>query len=134
MSGAETGICCWETEEGGRARFAEEDSLAALDAATKSWNMGRGEWAQASPAHRIAKVQELVAELKPLRDQIINVLMWEICKTKADATKEFDRTMDFIAAAIAELRRDPTVGQGFSQWEVVSGVGVRARVCQTCSC
>jgi len=81
---------------GYQARFSEEDSLLALDAATKSWAMGRGEWAQATPAHRIAKVEELVTALKPLRDQIINVLMWEICKTKADATKEFDRTMDFI--------------------------------------
>merc|ERR1719201_1818998 len=35
--------------------------------------------------------------------------------------------MEFIALAIAELRKDPTVGQGFSQWEVVSGVGVRVR-------
>ena len=72
---------------GHQARFSEDDSLKALDAATKSWAMGRGEWAQTSPAVRIKKVEELVAELKPLRDQIINVLMWEICKTKADATK-----------------------------------------------
>jgi len=85
---------------GYQARFDEADSLKALDAATASWNMGRGEWAQATPAHRIAKVQELVAELMPLRDQIISVLMWEIAKTKADATKEFDRTMEFIADVI----------------------------------
>jgi len=100
---------------GYQARFAEEDSLAALDAATKSWNMGRGEWAQASPAHRIAKVQELVAELKPLRDQIINVLMWEICKTKADATKEFDRTMDFIADLIKTYKGMLESGNKFIQ-------------------
>merc|ERR1719201_2954037 len=35
--------------------------------------------------------------------------------------------MEFVAAVIAELRKDPTVGQGFAQWEVVSGVGVRVR-------
>ena len=35
--------------------------------------------------------------------------------------------MDFIAAAIAQLRKDPTVGQGFSEWDTVSGVGVRVR-------
>ena len=81
---------------GHQARFTEEDSLKALDAAVKSWNNGRGEWAQTSPAGRIAKIEQLVEELKPKRDEIINVLMWEICKTKADATKEFDRTMDFI--------------------------------------
>jgi len=85
---------------GYQARFDEADSLKALDAATRSWNAGRGEWAQSTPAHRIAKIEELVAELKPLRDQIINVLMWEICKTKADATKEFDRTMEFIRDVI----------------------------------
>ena len=63
---------------GYQARFDEADSLKALDAARKSWNMGRGAWAQATPAHRIAK----------------------ICKTKADATKEFDRTMDFVRDVI----------------------------------
>ena len=72
---------------GYQARFSEEDSLKALDAAVKSWNNGRGVWAQTSPAGRIAKIEELIAELKPKRDEIINVLMWEICKTKADATK-----------------------------------------------
>ena len=85
---------------GYQARFDEADSLKALDAARKSWNMGRGAWAQATPAHRIAKIEELIAELKPLRDTIINVLMWEVCKTKADATKEFDRTMDFVRDVI----------------------------------
>ena len=53
--------------------------------------------------------------------------MWEIAKNAGDAAKEFDRTMEFVDAVIAELRKDPTVGQGFSQWEVVSGVGVRVR-------
>ena len=72
---------------GHQARFSEEDSLKALDAAVRSWSNGRGAWAQTSPAGRIAKIQELVKELKPKRDEIINVLMWEICKTKADATK-----------------------------------------------
>ena len=30
-------------------------------------------------------------------------------------------------AVIAELKKDPTVGQGFAQWEEVSGVGVKVR-------
>lgn len=90
---------------GYQARFAEEDSLKALDAAVKSWNGGRGEWALATPAHRISKVEQLVTELKTQkRDEIINVLMWEICKTKADATKEFDRTMDYIRDTISTLK------------------------------
>ena len=56
---------------GHQARFTEEDSLKALDAAVASWKNGRGEWAQASPATRIAKIEELVVELKPLRDEKI---------------------------------------------------------------
>ena len=72
---------------GHQARFNEEDSLKALDAAVASWNNGRGAWAQAPPSARIAKIEELITELKPKRDEIINILMWEICKTKADATK-----------------------------------------------
>ena len=62
---------------------------------------------------RAAKIQELVTELKTKRDEIINVLMWEICKTKADATKEFDRTMDYIAETLkiykATNAKDATV-------------------------
>ena len=54
---------------GYQARFEEADSLKALDAATKSWNMGRGEWAQASPAHRIAKVEELVTDMLAKRQK-----------------------------------------------------------------
>ena len=41
---------------GYQARFTEEDSLKALDAATKSWDAGKGAWAQATPEVRIAKV------------------------------------------------------------------------------
>jgi len=100
---------------GFQARMGEAESVAALEAAVKSWNNGRGEWALATPATRIAKIEELVKELKPKRDEIINVLMWEICKTKADATKEFDRTMAFIADTIktykAMLKEDNSFAQ-----------------------
>ena len=39
------------------------------------------------------------------------MLEWEIAKTSADAAAEFDRTMQFVAAVIAELKRDPNLGQ-----------------------
>jgi len=68
-----------------------------------------------------------VAELRNVRTEIINVLMWEIAKTKGDAAKEFDRTMEFVAAVIAEIKRDPTVQQGFSTWTEVLGVSARVR-------
>ena len=35
--------------------------------------------------------------------------------------------MSFVAAVIAELKRDPNLGGGFASWTEVSGVGVRMR-------
>eukprot|EP00965_Chrysotila_dentata_P256286 6212498-Pleurochrysis_carterae.AAC.2 len=36
--------------------------------------------------------------------QIVSVLMWEICKTSADAAKEFDRTMEYINGTLEAHR------------------------------
>merc|ERR1719326_1002181 len=100
---------------GHQARMAEADSVAALDAAVASWKGGRGVWAQSTPETRIAKVLELVEALMPKRDEIINVLMWEICKTKADATKEFDRTMDYIKDTIKVYKAQLAADNAFLQ-------------------
>jgi len=108
---------------GYQARMAESHSLAALDAACASWNHGRGVWAQSTPEARIAKIEELIVELKPKRDEIINVLMWEICKTKADATKEFDRTMDYIKATVASYKEQLKADSSF-----ISKEGVMAQI------
>jgi glyceraldehyde-3-phosphate dehydrogenase (NADP+) len=34
--------------------------------------------------------------LKKNRENLVNIIMWEICKAKPDAEKEVDRTMAFI--------------------------------------
>jgi glyceraldehyde-3-phosphate dehydrogenase (NADP+) len=47
-----------------------------------------------SQAARIAAMEQFVVTLKESRAAIVDVLMWEICKTTADAAKEFDRTME----------------------------------------
>lgn len=106
----------------------ESDSaLEALDAATAAWDQGQGAWPRMSLAARIQAIESFVAALNERRTELVNVLMWEICKSASDAAKEFDRTMEFIAASIAELKKDPTVGQGFSEWGETGGVGVRVR-------
>lgn len=104
-----------------------EEATAAVEAAAAAWDQGQGVWPRMSLAARISAIEKLVVELTKVREQMVQALMWEIAKSSKDAASEFDRTMGFIAAAIAELRKDPSVGQGFSQWEVVSGVGVRVR-------
>ena len=104
-----------------------EEAVEAVEAAAAAWDRGQGTWPRMPIASRIAAIEKLVEALKEQRSYLVDVLMWEIAKSKPDAAKEFDRTMEFVAAAIAELKKDPTIGQGFSNWEVVSGVGVKVR-------
>ena len=79
---------------------------------------------------RHRRVDRVVTRLKPKRDEIINVLMWEICKTKADATKEFDRTMDFIAQAIAALKADPVKHSELAEHNAAADARYREFVCE----
>jgi len=95
---------------GRQAVMTPEASVAAVDAAARSWAKGRGEWAGKSTEQRIAAVEGLVERLKQRRLQIVDVLQWEICKNDADAAKEFDRTMEFIQSSIEHLREAESNG------------------------
>lgn len=72
---------------------------------------------------RIEALERVVASLKEARNDIINVLMWEICKTTEDAAAEFDRTMLFIEATIAALRDSDSKGS----WRTINGIMARIR-------
>ena len=77
-----------------------EASLQALDAATKAYELGRGEWPTMSVKDRIKHLQSFVKRMKEKRDEVVNWLMWEIGKNLADSLKEFDRTVDYIVDTI----------------------------------
>lgn len=79
---------------GNVAQFSEDDALAAVKAAATAWDRGQGVWPQMSLAERIRAIEGYVRNLKVIRQELIDVLMWEICKNTADAAKEFDRTME----------------------------------------
>jgi glyceraldehyde-3-phosphate dehydrogenase (NADP+) len=100
----------------------EKSALAAADAAKKAWDNGTGEWPQMSLAERIAAIKRVVEELKLVRQDIVNCLIWEICKTKADAEAEFDRTMVFIQASIQACHDIDTKEGGY-----ITAGGVFAR-------
>ena len=87
---------------GNLAQMGMEHAMAALDAAVAAWDCGQGPWPQMSLAGRIAAVEALVSELTAARAEIVNVLMWEICKNSADAAKEFDRR-----TSSSRIRRAP---------------------------
>jgi len=116
-------VYCAETGEkipiGRQATMTPTEAVQAVEAASKAWNRGRGEWAMKTLEQRVAAVELLMDRLKEKRSEIVSVLQWEICKNDADAAKEFDRTMDFITALIATAR-------GFDSQGLVCEEGVHA--------
>ncbi len=55
-------------------------------------------------AQRIACMQDFTKQMVARREQIVNLIMWEIGKTLPDSQKEFDRTVDYIKATIEALK------------------------------
>lgn len=80
-------------------------ALEAVDAAEAAYDHGRGVWPRMRPGERIAHVKRFCAGLAAKRDEIVDILMWEICKTRGDAEKEVDRTVAYIKDTIAELTK-----------------------------
>ena len=80
------------------------ESLGALDAACEAYDHGRGAWPTMSVAERIRHVEQFTYLMKERREEVVNLLMWEIAKPLADAQKEFDRTIDYIQDTIDALK------------------------------
>jgi glyceraldehyde-3-phosphate dehydrogenase (NADP+) len=76
---------------GAMAQMGEAEALEAVESAKKAWNNGHGVWPQMSAAQRIDALENVVRSLKERRSEIVNVLMWEIAKTSADAAAEFGK-------------------------------------------
>ena len=84
--------------------MGESEALAALDAAVRAYDHGRGRWPTMPVAGRIEHLQEFAWRMKEQRDEVVKLLMWEIGKSLADSRKEFDRTVEYIAATIDALK------------------------------
>jgi glyceraldehyde-3-phosphate dehydrogenase (NADP+) len=77
-----------------------KESLEALDAAVKAYDLGHGEWPTRSVTQRIDHVEKFLADMRKKRAEVVKLLMWEIGKTQKDSEKEFDRTCDYIVDTI----------------------------------
>ena len=75
----------------------------ALAAAVAAYDDGGGEWPTMTVAERIACMQDFTKQMVARREQIVNLIMWEIGKNLPDSQKEFDRTVDYIRATIDAL-------------------------------
>jgi aldehyde dehydrogenase (NAD+) len=89
---------------GSYPRAGEREALDALAAAVQAYDNGRGLWPTMTAAERIACVLVFTRLMIAKRSRIIELLMWEIGKSRADSEKEFDRTVDYIRATIDALK------------------------------
>ncbi len=80
--------------------LTSKESLAALDAAVKAYDHGHGVWPTMSVTERIDHVENFLGKMRSKRNEVVQLLMWEIGKTQKDSEKEFDRTCDYIVDTI----------------------------------
>lgn len=84
--------------------LTSKESLEALDAAVKAYDLGNGIWPTMSVTQRIEHVEKFLAAMRLKRNEVVKLLMWEIGKTLKDSEKEFDRTADYIVDTIKALK------------------------------
>lgn len=81
------------------------EALAALDAAVAAYGKGKGLWPTLKVKDRIACMETFVQKMKTKREEVVQLLMWEIGKSLPEAYKEFDRTVEYIYDTIEEYKQ-----------------------------
>lgn len=89
---------------GSYPKLTENEAKMALDSAVEAYNMGMGEWPQMKVSERINAIERFTFKMIEKRDEVVNLLMWEIGKSLKDSQKEFDRTVDYIKDTIDALK------------------------------
>jgi glyceraldehyde-3-phosphate dehydrogenase (NADP+) len=90
-------------------------ALNALEAAKNAFNRGQGLWPTMKVGERLKCMETFVKKMKQHREEIVKLLMWEICKNKSDSYKEFDRTVDYIMDTIEAYKNLDRKGAKFDQ-------------------
>jgi glyceraldehyde-3-phosphate dehydrogenase (NADP+) len=80
-------------------------ALDALNAAEKAFNRGQGEWPTMKVKDRLKCLEVFAKKMQEHREDVVELLMWEIAKNKADSYKEFDRTVDYIYDTIEAYKK-----------------------------
>lgn len=96
---------------------AEAD--AALEAAVNAFDNGRGEWPTMPIGERIACMEKFIGKMIEQKELIVNLLMYEIGKSVADSTKEFDRTVEYIYDTIDMLKE---LDRNSSRFRIEQGI------------
>lgn len=93
--------------------LTSREALEALDAAVNAYDQGHGAWPLMSVAERIEHVEKFLEQMREKRQEVVNLLMWEIGKSQKDSEKEFDRTCDYILDTINSLKELDRKSSGF---------------------
>jgi len=96
-----------------------EESLSALDAACRAYDKGRGQWPKMRIEERIRCVERFAFGMKEKKKEIVDLLMWEIGKSLADSSKEFDRTLVYISDTINAVKE---LDRASSRFEIREGI------------
>ena len=97
---------------GRHASLSREEARAALAAAVRAFDNGRGAWPTMKVGGRIEAVQTFVRAMQKTREEVVRLLMWEIGKTRPDSEKEFDRTIQYMVETVEALKEmDRTAGR-----------------------
>ncbi|RPJ05442.1 MAG: NADP-dependent glyceraldehyde-3-phosphate dehydrogenase [Spirochaetaceae bacterium] len=92
----------------------EKESEEVLQAAVAAWDCGRGEWPCMGLEKRIRCIEDFAFKMKEKREIVVNLIMWEIGKTRKDSEKEFDRTLQYIYDTIEAVKDMDRASSRFS--------------------
>lgn len=122
---------CIKTENGLERKLigsypvcTEAEAQESLEAAVAAYDNGRGDWPTMTVSDRIKHVEQFTGKMIEQKDIIVKLIMWEIGKSFADSTKEFDRTVEYIYATIDSLKHLDRDSSGF---EIVDGIAAQIR-------
>ena len=104
--------------------LTEAESLAAVEAVSKAWDNGRGAWPTMRVEDRIASVEEFARRMTAVREEVVRLMVWEICKPLNDCRAEFDRTIDYIRATVDALK---DLDRASSRFVIESGIYAQIR-------
>lgn len=104
--------------------FSADDAQEALAAAASAYDSGRGKWPTMKVGDRIACVEHFARLMVDRREEVVRLIMWEIGKTRGDAYKEFDRTIEYITATVDALKE---LDNSNSRFQIVDGTIAQIR-------
>ena len=115
-----------QKEIGSFPLLTAKESMESLEAAVKAYNDGDGYWPSLPARERIKYVSNFLDRMVKVREEVVNLLMWEIGKSRKDSEKEFDRTVEYGRATISAVEELTKSSSKFVTVEGIKGKIKRA--------